>query len=117
MRGAARNGRVRPTDEPSTKEPSMAEVHVVATDEIEDGYRFDVTVEHAGRRTSHVVTLRGDDYERWAELGTSPAAVAHRCVELLLDRVPHSELMDRFDLRETINLYPAFESDIHRRFG
>ena len=37
----------------------MADVNVVATDETEDGYRFDVAVEHAGRRTSHVVTLRG----------------------------------------------------------
>lgn len=94
----------------------MADVQVSNQQENDDGFHFDVTVEEAGRRSMHVVTLSHADYERWGSEGVSAAAVTRRCVEILLDRVSQRNLMDRFDVREAVQLYPAFEMEVHRRF-
>ena len=95
----------------------MADVNVSNQQETDDGFHFDVTVEEAGRRSTHVVSLSRADYERWGSEGVSAAAVARRCVEILLDRVSQRDLMDRFDVREAVQLYPAFEMEFHRPFG
>ena len=47
----------------------------------------------------------------------SAAAVARRCVEIRRRRVPQRKLLDRFDVREAVQLYPAFEMEMQRRFG
>ena len=93
----------------------MADVQIVSSEETADGYRFDVTVGEAGIRTSHEVTMSHADYERWGDEGVSPRAVARRCVELLLERNAQSDLMPAFDIREAVQLYPAFEIEAHRR--
>lgn len=93
----------------------MAVVQVSNQQETDVGFRFDVTVEEAGRRSAHVVSLSRADYERWGSEGVSAAAVTRRCVEILLDRVSQRDLMDRFDVREAVQLYPAFEMEFHRR--
>lgn len=95
----------------------MADVQIVSSDETADGYRFAVTVDEAGTRTSHEVTMSHADYERWGDEGVSPRAVARRCVELLLGRHAQSDLMPTFDIREAVQLYPAFEIESHRRIG
>lgn len=95
----------------------MADVRVTNQREDDDGFRFDVIVDEAGRHTTHEVTLSRDDYERWGSEGISAAAVVRRCVEILLERVSQQDLLDRFDVRQAVRLYPAFEMEIHRRFG
>lgn len=94
----------------------MADIQVGNQDETDEGFRFDVTIDEAGRRTEHQVTLGRDDYERWGSEGVSAAAVARRCVEILLRRVSQKDLMPTFDVREAIQLYPAFEMEMQRRF-
>ena len=93
----------------------MAEVQILSANETSDGYRFDVAVDEAGHHTRHEVSLSAADYQRWSEEGASPQAVARRCVELLVERVQQDDLMERFDLREALQFYPAFEEEIHRR--
>lgn len=95
----------------------MADVRVGNQQETDDGFRFDVTVDEAGRHSTHVVTLSRDDYERWGSEGVSAAAVVRRCVEILLGRVSQRDLLDRFDVREAIKLYPAFEMEARRHLG
>ena len=94
----------------------MAEIHVRNQQETADGFRFDVTIDEAGRRSTHVVSLSRADYERWGSAGVSAAAVTRRCVEILLERVSQRKLLERFDVREAVQLYPAFEMEIHRHF-
>lgn len=93
----------------------MADVQIVSSEETAGGYRFHVTVDEAGTRTSHEVTLSHADYERWGDEGVSPRAVVRRCVELLLQRNARSDLLPTFDVREAVQLYPAFEIEAHRR--
>jgi hypothetical protein len=95
----------------------MADVQIAGSEETADGYRFDVTIDSAGVRTSHEVTMSHADYERWGDEGVSPSAVVRRCVELLLNRVAQRDLMPTFDVRQAVQLYPAFEIEAHRRIG
>jgi hypothetical protein len=92
----------------------MADIEIITSTETADGYLFDIAVNAGGRRTTHVVTLSHADYERWGDGGLAPAAVARRSIELLLGRAGHSNLMDRFDVRQAMQLYPAFEAEAHR---
>jgi hypothetical protein len=94
----------------------MASVRVDNQWETDDGLHFAVTVDEAGRSTNHEVTLSRADYERWGSEGISAAAVVRRCVEILLERVPQRDLLDRFDVREAVQLYPSFEMEVRRRF-
>ena len=99
------------------KGDAVADVQVSNQHMTDDGFRFDVTVDEAGRHTRHEVTLSHADYERWGSEGVSAAAVVRRCVEIMLRRVPQLKLLDRFDVREAVQLYPAFEMEMQRRFG
>lgn len=93
----------------------MADIRIVTTEETPEGYRFDVTVGTAGHTTNHSVSMRHADYERWdTEAGMAPAAVARRSIEQLLRRAGHERLPAEFDVRQAMQLYPAFEAEAHR---
>ena len=92
----------------------MADIEILSTEETDEGYRCEVAVDEAGHRTHHVVTLSSADYERWSDQGMSPAAVVRRSLGLLLQRVSRDKLMERFDVRDTMQFYPAFEDGSHR---
>jgi hypothetical protein len=93
----------------------MADIEILSNEETAAGYEFDIAVDQGGRRTTHTVTMSHADYERWgSEGGMSPATVARRSVQTLLGRVGRDRLMERFDVREAMQLYPAFEAEAHR---
>jgi hypothetical protein len=93
----------------------MVDIEVVSTEETDTGYQFEVAVDQAGRRTTHTVTMSHADYERWgSEGGLAPATVARRSVEVLVGRIGQARLMERFDVRQAMQLYPAFEAEAHR---
>lgn len=93
----------------------MADVDIRRTDETDTGYVFDAAVSESGRRSDHRVHLTRRDFEDWAWEGASPEQVAQRCTELLVERVQQDDLMDTFDLREALQLYPAFEQEVRKR--
>ena len=93
----------------------MMNILIISDSETADGYQFDVALEDAGWHSSHTVTLSRADYERWgSEGGMAPATVARRSVELLVRRVGRERLHDRFDVREAMQMYPAFEAEAYR---
>jgi hypothetical protein len=93
----------------------MVDIEILSTEETDNGYQFEVAVDHTGRRTTHTVTMSDADYERWgSEGGLAPATVARRSVEVLIGRVGQGRLQERFDVREAMQLYPAFEAEAHR---
>lgn len=93
----------------------MADIDIHRTDETDTGYVFGVDVSEAGRRSKHQVHLTRADYDEWGWGGASPEQVAQRCVELLVERVSQDDLLDTFDLREALQLYPAFEGELRKR--
>ena len=93
----------------------MVDIEVLHEEKTDTGYLFEVAVDQAGRRTTHTVTMSHADYERWgSEGGLAPATVARRSVEQLVRRVGRGRLQDRFDVREAMQLYPAFEAETYR---
>jgi hypothetical protein len=93
----------------------MTNIQIISDTETADGYQFDVALDGPGWHSNHTVTLSHADYERWgSEGGMAPATVARRSVEMLLRRVGRDQLRDRFDVREAIQLYPAFEAEAYR---
>jgi hypothetical protein len=93
----------------------MADIEIVSSDETAEGYRFEVAIDEAGRRTTHTVSMSYADYERWgSEGGMTPAAVVRRSITLMLSRVGRGKMMERFDVREAMQMYPAFEAEAHR---
>lgn len=93
----------------------MADIEIVSSEETADGYLFEVAVDDVGRRTTHTVSMSHADYERWgSEGGMAPAAVVRRAIEVLLGRVGRKRLMERFDVRQAMQMYPAFEAEAHR---
>jgi hypothetical protein len=93
----------------------MVDIDVISSEETDTGYRFEVAVDQAGRRSDHTITMSSADYERWgSEGGLAPATVARRSVEVLLRRVGPERLPEHFDVRDAMQLYPAFEAEAHR---
>lgn len=80
-----------------------------------DGWKCLVTVEHNGQRTTHTVTVKGADAERWAN-GTEPADVQDlvlRSFEFLLEREPPRSILKTFDLAAIQRYFPEYD----RLFG
>lgn len=94
----------------------MAGVEVGQAVQKADGYAADVEVHEANRIHQFVVTVSFGDYEHWGEGFTTPEDFIKRCMELLVERVSVDDLMERIDIREARQLYPAFEQEMMRVF-
>lgn len=75
----------------------------------------EVTVDHAGRRTRHSVTVTPLDLERWAEGANREAveSLVTRSFEFLLEREPPSAILATFDLSVIQRYFPDYD----RAFG
>ncbi|HEX7262796.1 MAG TPA: hypothetical protein VF383_01335 [Candidatus Dormibacteraeota bacterium] len=87
----------------------MVEVRAEATG---DEWLCAVSVNHAGHRTRHSVTVRPADIERWAN-GSKRADVEDlvaRSFDFLLEREPPSAILARFDLSVIESYFPEYDS-------
>lgn len=76
-----------------------------------DAWKCVVTVEHDGERTTHSVTVRPADMERWgggAERGDVEDLVA-RSFEFLLEREPAGSILKTFDLAVIPRFFPEYD--------
>jgi hypothetical protein len=77
-----------------------------------------VTVEHGGRRTEHVVTVTRADLARWgAGPGSSPADVEDlvaRSFDFLLRREPATSILRTFDLAVIERYFPEYDKEFRR---
>jgi hypothetical protein len=76
-----------------------------------DGWKCLVTVEQGGDRTTHVVTVKKADAERWAG-GTETSDVEDlllRSFEFLLEREPTRSILKTFDLATIQRYFPEYD--------
>ena len=76
-----------------------------------DGWKCLVTIEQGGDRTTHTVTVKRADAERWA-LGTEPGDVHDlvlRSFDFLLEREPPSSILKTFDLATIQRYFPDYD--------
>ena len=75
-----------------------------------------VTVDHGGRRTEHVVTVTGADVERWGRGGGSSRGdvedLVARSFDFLLRREPASSILTSFDLAVIQRYFPEYDQEL-----
>ena len=82
-----------------------------------DDWLCKVSVDHAGRRSRHAVTVRRADLERWAggaERQDVESLVA-RSFEFLLEREPPSAILASFELSVIQRYFPEYDVAFKRR--
>ncbi|HEV3103572.1 MAG TPA: hypothetical protein VG426_14690 [Candidatus Dormibacteraeota bacterium] len=86
----------------------MVEVRAEATG---DAWLCTVSVDHAGQRTRHTVTVRPADIERWANGGkrADVEGLVARSFDFLLEREPPSAILARFDLSVIQSYFPEYD--------
>ncbi len=86
----------------------MVTVHVEPAG---DGWKCVVVVDQGGDRTTHSVTVKRVDAERWAG-GTEPGDVQDlvlRSFEFLLEREAAGSILKRFDLATIQRYFPDYD--------
>ena len=86
----------------------MVTVHVEPSG---DSWTCLVTVEQGADRTTHTVTVKKADAERWAG-GTEPGDVQElvlRSFEFLLEREPAGSILRTFDLATIQRYFPEYD--------
>jgi len=76
-----------------------------------DAWTCEVEVNHAGRRTSHTVTVQRQDIERYTS-GEDVRSVEHlveRTFDFLLEREPPSSILPDFDLSVVRRYFPEYD--------
>lgn len=77
----------------------------------------DVSIDHRGERTEHVVTVTPADLARWAG-GSDQLAVedlVSRSFDFLLEREPPSAILGTFDLSVIQRYFPEYDSAFKRQ--
>ena len=82
-----------------------------------DDWLCEVSVDHAGLRTRHAVTVRRADLDRWAG-GTEREDVESlvaRSFDFLLEREPANAILASFDLSVIQRYFSEYDSAFRRR--
>jgi hypothetical protein len=95
----------------------VADVAIERIEEDARGFAFEVTVEEAGSRSVHRVTVSREDLARMAGEDASPEELVRRAFRFLLEREPKESILTRFDLRDIGSYFPEFEREFGRRGG
>lgn len=82
-----------------------------------DHWLCEVSVDHAGLRTRHAVSVSRADLERWAG-GTEREDVESlvaRSFDFLLEREPANAILDSFELSVIQRYFPEYDGAFRRR--
>jgi hypothetical protein len=92
---------------------------VVSVHAVVDGesWRCEVSVDHGGQRTQHVVTVARADLARWANgIGTDDVEdLVARSFEFLLEREPPNAILATFDLSVIQRYFPEYDGAFERK--
>lgn len=80
-----------------------------------DENQFRVRVTDDGSETSHLVTVKPEDYLRLTGGKVDPAELVRRSFEFLLENEPKESILRQFDLSVISKYFPDFESEIKAR--
>jgi hypothetical protein len=89
---------------------------VVSAEMQGDNWRCQVNVDHAGKRTRHLVTVTPADVERWAE-GDEREDVERlvtRSFDFLLERESPSAILASFELSVIQRYFPDYDLAFRR---
>ncbi len=90
----------------------MAEIHVQRLNDTQ----FRVEVHEGASSTSHTVTARPDDLQRYGG-DVQPETLIEKSFEFLLEREPKESILRAFDLPVIEQYFPDYPKNIRLRFG
>ncbi|HWP58216.1 MAG TPA: hypothetical protein VNL14_10035 [Candidatus Acidoferrales bacterium] len=82
----------------------------------ESSETFNVTV-RAKTTTTHVVTLKDEDYRKLSGGRVAPEKLIEKSFEFLLERESNTSILSRFDLPVIGRYFPEYEKTIAKRLG
>lgn len=77
--------------------------------------QFRVRVTDAGSETSHLVTVKPEDYLRLTGGKVDAAELVRRSFEFLLENEPKESILRQFDLTVIAKYFPDYDREIRRR--
>jgi len=78
---------------------------------------FQVRVMEGTSTTSHRVTVKPSDFERFASPTTDPILLIRRSFEFLLENEPKESILPCFDLSVIARYFPSYLREIRRRLA
>jgi hypothetical protein len=85
----------------------------IEVEKVRDG-EFHVRVIEGKSETSHIVTMKTEDYERISGKKVEPTELVRRAFEFLLAREPKESILKRFDLTIIGQYFREFEQAMKR---
>ncbi|MGH9738050.1 MAG: hypothetical protein ACRD4X_05625 [Candidatus Acidiferrales bacterium] len=79
--------------------------------------QFRVRVSADGSETSHLVTVKPEDYLRLTGGKADPAELVRRSFEFLLENEPKESILRQFDLSVIGRYFPEYETAIKQKLG
>lgn len=76
---------------------------------------YRVTVEEAGERTAHQVTLGAEYHRKLTGGAVAPEELLRRSFEFLLEHEPKESILSRFELPVIARYFPEYEREIRKR--
>jgi hypothetical protein len=76
---------------------------------------FRVRVSEGGTETSHLVTVKPEDYLRLTGGKVDASELVRRSFEFLLEREPKESILGKFDLTVIGRYFPSYEQEIRTR--
>ncbi len=90
----------------------MTAMVTVAATPVAEGWECAVEVAEGGGRTSHTVTVRPRDIERWGRPAEAPEQLVVRAFEFLLAREPAGSILRRFEVSDISRYFPEFDREM-----
>jgi hypothetical protein len=77
--------------------------------------QFRVRVTENGKETTHLVTVKPEDYLRLTGGKVDASELVKKSFEFLLEREPKESILPRFDLTVISEYFPKYEQEIKGR--
>jgi len=94
----------------------MAEIKV-KTQELKNGWKFQVEIAERDSKTQHQVTMDKDFYQRISAGRITPEDLVKKSFEFLLEREPKESILGQFDIEVIGRYYPEYEKEITARIS
>jgi hypothetical protein len=94
----------------------MAEI-TVQTQEIENGWQFEVEIKEKDSKTKYQVTMDKDFYQRISAGRISPQDLVKKSFEFLLEREPKESILPKFNIKVISHYFPQYQKEIATRIS
>lgn len=93
----------------------MAKVDIQSQSQSDNGWSYEVLLDHNGSQSRYSVTLSQSDYEQWTQGKVPPERVIEAAFEFLLEREPASSIMSEFDCSVMRRYFPEVDQELPKK--